>query len=49
MIEKIKSGISGAVDTIDSKLKDSLSFACPTSLPANSGEQNSFYCDLHGS
>lgn len=26
MIEKIKSGISGAVDTIDSKLKDSLSF-----------------------
>lgn len=26
MIEKIKSGISEAVDTIDSKLKDSLSF-----------------------
>ena len=26
MIEKIKSGITGAVDTIDSKLKESLSF-----------------------
>jgi len=26
MIEKVKSGISGAVDAIDSKLKDSLSF-----------------------